>query len=321
MFLKVSKPIQIRGNELVVVGQKGAKKPEKLVQLRGPRASCGPSLLRTRFKSFFGPIVSFLDRPNPYDRNGEKDEKRHWYTHEGVISRKFALDVMGIIPELKSGDFLVLRQFGLSPALLNNDASPANVQTVLAGHMGHEKSPRWGLMGMIVLLEQMGKESKDAPDQYHRAVLEFFRYMRKRVDSYVRACRAVEQSGDASNITATNDDLFDPATGVPLRYLVHMIDGVVINFAYDTDFDARIFEIMSLEWARIPNSMGSQYAPKLFADLDSGSDTAFGRNVARRLRILSTDTSDTIGRQWMEAFNVADPNNAGSDGSFPPPTQ
>ncbi|MFH1394392.1 MAG: hypothetical protein ABII71_04695 [Candidatus Micrarchaeota archaeon] len=300
---------------MVVVGEKGNVSKARISVLRRARPIPEHSLLLTKFKDHFNPIVSFLNEPNPFDRLDK--EKRHlWFTHEYFISRKFALNVMELFPGLKSGDFLLLREFGLSPAVLKKDPSPANVQNVLAGHMSHERSPRWGLMGILILLDQMGKMPEAAPEEHHRAVLEFFRYMRKRVEPYVRACQTLQQTGNARYFDSSNEYLFDPHTGVPLRYLVHMIDGVVLNFAYDPDFDPETFELMSLEWARIPNSMGFNNAPTLFAEADSGS--AFGRNVARRLRSLNkAGTMDTVGREWMKAFDIAAPKDADPNGGFP----
>jgi hypothetical protein len=277
----------------------------KVVNFRNERKKEHPdtTFLKKRFPRYINPIISFLNKRNPFSF---KSDFRKWATYERFITREFSREVINMIPSLKSEDPAEMKRLGIL-GLLENDMSVPNVTNLISGFCGHEKSPRWGLLGMIMLMEDT--RNLAGRDEFERAVFGLFKYL----DSMIGPVRKTfSESGlDISN---QNIPLVMHEDGnYPLGYLVHIIDGYVINFAYHTSFDHDTFAKMSLEWSRIPGSIGSRY-PDGFFD-GAPDDSAFSRTLSSRiLEMNNSGMLDERSGEWLRTFtNTPVPKNPNNE--------
>ncbi len=264
-------------------------------KLRRKKEHPDTSFLRGRFPTVFSPISRFLNKKNPFD---SKDDFIEWANHERFITKQLARDTIRTIPELASGNPDSLKRCGVPPKLLNNDLSEESVIGFLSGYTGYERSPRWGLMAMIVLIEHSENLASNHKE-FDRAVYGFFKYLDGRIEKLKRAYREAGAQNGPEGIAIP--ELPDEITGIPLDHFTHIIDGYLINFAYHTTLDPGVFEQMSLEWSRIPGSIGSRY-PEGFFD-KAEENCAFKRTMAERIRDIDNSSYVTSkGMEWLRIF-------------------
>jgi len=277
---------------LVVVGQKRGTKVVHMAEVKAAKSTL--TLLKTRFCRYFLPIDSFLNEPNPFDR---QKSKKVWLSHEKFITGKFAERVMRIFPALRSRNPDLIAQVGISPRMLVNDPSPENVRSILMGYQGYGDSPRWGLLGIVLLLEHIERLS-ETPEQFHSAMQGFFKYMRDRLSSYIRAYQIIENSDNPSKSGVTMADFIDSRSGVPLSHLVVLTDLFMLTMAYHPGFNPKTYASMADEWADIPNSYGQLVSPRLF-DADG---QVIGGNILETLRALRHEEQlDSNARSILES--------------------
>ncbi len=282
----------------------GRKRPQFTI-LRGEKPESPAVLLKGKFSTSFRPISAFLSR-----RNAFEVDSGPWFSEERKISRDFAMRVLEVVPELKALDRNVILMTGLPTCLgvgENPESLPSDSELLLAylsGFKGEEKTARWGLIGILVLLDRMEEQARDSAE-FSSAALGVFQHIRAKIDTYVKVSQlSATRSPIPDEITA--DDLIDENSGVHQSWFVRLLDGLAVSFAYHRNFDLDVFETLTLDWRDIPSSMAYNSAGAVFSRIEAENST-FMRNVIRRISQFNHGElqDGSQGMRWLEAFRLS----------------